>query len=141
VFCPAGEVRTAGGFAAVAGAVAPFAQVVFPILKVDGTAVRTRLGSVVPPDDADCNGGKLAALALPPLGLLAFEGETEATVAVAVADAFAPSDVVTTSCKECGPAVAWDAGNIIAWLPLGSIASKGWVCCAVPSTISCAWPA
>ena len=125
----------------VAGVAVPFAQVVLPILKVEGTAARTRFELVVPPVDGVCPGVEFVALALLPLEPFVLEGETEGAVAVAVADAFAPSDVVTTTCKECDPAAACDAGKMIEWLPLGSIASKGWVCCTVPSTMNWARPA
>ena len=119
-----------------------FAHVVFPILKVDGTAVRTGFGGVVAPGDAVCV-GEFVALVLLPLGLVPLEvgaDEAAATFAVAVADAFAPSEVVTSTCTLCDPAAACDAGKTIEWLPFGSIASKGCVCCAAPSMSNCACP-
>ena len=107
----------AGAFAVAAGAVTPFAQVVLPMRKVDGSPARTRFlfvfVLVAPPENVDCMGAApVAPVTVLPPEMLVSVGGAAATVAFAVADAFAPSPVVTNTCKACGPA-ACEAGKTI----------------------------
>jgi len=53
---------------------------------------------------------------------------TAVTLAVNVADALAPSAVVTTSCKLCCPAVVWIAWNCKVKVPLGNTEPMTCIC-------------